>query len=193
MQIAALGRAILDGLARAGVVGCIKHMPGHGRARVDSHKEMPVIDASEEELEADIEPFRTLANAPIGMTAHVVYKAWDQDNPATQSELVIREIIRGRIGFDGLLLSDDVYMKALCGSLPERGAKALAAGCDIVLNCHGEVADMAEVAEALPTLTADARLRLDRALAVADMTGSGDHSQLIAKRDALLELARDIA
>ena len=193
MQIAALGRAILDGLARAGVVGCIKHMPGHGRARVDSHKEMPVIKASEAELEADIEPFRTLAHAPIGMTAHVVYTAWDAENPATQSEFVVREIIRERIGFSGLLLSDDVYMGALSGTLPERGAKALAAGCDVVLNCHGEVADMAAVAEALPTMPNDARERLASALAGTGGATEGDHAALIAKRDALLELARHIA
>jgi beta-N-acetylhexosaminidase len=193
MQIAALGRAILDGLARAGVVGCIKHMPGHGRARVDSHKEMPVIEASEAELEADIEPFRTLAGAPIGMTAHVVYTAWDAENPATQSEFVVNEIIRTRIGFTGLLLSDDVYMGALTGTLPERGARALAAGCDVVLNCHGEVTDMAAVAEALPTMPHDARERLDAALAATDGSRTGDRAALIAKRDTLLELARDIA
>jgi beta-N-acetylhexosaminidase len=193
MQIAALGRAILDGLARAGVTGCIKHMPGHGRARVDSHKEMPVVKASETELEADIEPFRALAHAPIGMTAHVVYTAWDADNPATQSEFVVREVIRERIGFTGLLLSDDVYMGALSGTLPERGAKALAAGCDVVLNCHGEVADMAAVAAALPTMPRDARERLDNALAGTGSAQTGEHAALIAKRDALLEVARDVA
>jgi beta-N-acetylhexosaminidase len=193
MQIAALGRAILEGLARAGVVGCIKHMPGHGRARVDSHKEMPVIEASEAELEADIEPFRTLADAPIGMTAHVRYTAWDAENPATQSEFVVNEIIRKRIGFSGLLLSDDVYMGALTGTLPERGAKALAAGCDVVLNCHGEVPDMAAVADGLPTMPTDARTRLDSALAGTGARTAGDHAALIAKRDTLLDVARDLA
>ena len=193
MKVAALGRAILDGLARAGVVGCIKHMPGHGRAQVDSHKELPIIEASEDELEIDIEPFRTLRDAPIGMTAHVLYSAWDDERPATQSEFIINEIIRKRIGFSGLLLSDDVYMKALTGTLPERGARALAAGCDVVLNCHGEVGDMAEVADGLPTMSADARARLDAALTVKDGSPSGNHSTLIAKRDALLELARDLA
>jgi len=193
MKVAALGRAILDGLSRAGVVGCIKHMPGHGRAQVDSHKELPIIEASEDELEIDIEPFRTLRDAPIGMTAHVLYSAWDDERPATQSEFIINEIIRKRIGFSGLLLSDDVYMKALTGTLPERGARALAAGCDVVLNCHGEVGDMAEVADGLPTMSADARARLDAALTVKDGSPSGNHSTLIAKRDALLELARDLA
>lgn len=189
MQVAALGRAILDGLARAGVAGCVKHMPGHGRARADSHKELPTVEASEDELEIDIEPFRTLAHAPIGMTAHLRYTAWDRDNPATQSDFIVREIIRKRIGFSGLLLSDDIYMEALCGAVPGRGAAALAAGCDVVLNCHGGVADMAEVAQELPPLSGDAAARLDRALA---QTGgaAGDHAALIARRDALLDLAR---
>jgi beta-N-acetylhexosaminidase len=193
MQVAALGRAVLDGLGRAGVLGCIKHMPGHGRARVDSHQELPVIGANEADLEIDIEPFRTLNHAPIGMTAHVVYQAWDPDNPATQSELVIRDIIRGRIGFKGLLLSDDVYMKALTGSIPQRGAKSLAAGCDVVLNCHGEVADMAELAETLPSMTGGACERLDRALASIESGRATDRQALIAMRDSLLELARNLA
>jgi beta-N-acetylhexosaminidase len=192
-QVAALGRAVLDGLSRAGVVGCIKHMPGHGRARVDSHEELPRIEASEAELEIDIEPFRTLAHAPIGMTAHIFYEAWDAENPATQSEFVINEIIRKRIGFSGLLLSDDVYMKALAGSIPERGAKSLAAGCDVVLNCHGEVADMAELAETLPAMTGGACERLDRALASCAVERTGDRTALIAKRDTLLDLARNLA
>ncbi|MGZ3258857.1 MAG: beta-N-acetylhexosaminidase [Croceibacterium sp.] len=190
MQVAALGRAILDGLARAGVAGCIKHMPGHGRARSDSHKELPTVEASDEELETDIQPFRTLAHAPIGMTAHLRYTAWDAENPATQSEFVVREIIRKRIGFAGLLLSDDIYMEALSGSIPERGVKALAAGCDVVLNCHGEVADMAAVATALPLISPEAAARLDRALSATGGEPAGDHATLIAARDALLELAR---
>jgi beta-N-acetylhexosaminidase len=193
MQVAALGRAILDGLSRAGIAGCIKHMPGHGRARADSHKELPTVEASDEELEIDIEPFRTLAHAPIGMTAHLRYTAWDADNPATQSEFIVREIIRQRIGFSGLLLSDDIYMEALCGTVPERGAAALAAGCDVVLNCHGAVADMADVAQALPSLGPEAAARLDRALAPTDGEPTGDHALLIAKRDALLDLARNPA
>jgi beta-N-acetylhexosaminidase len=190
MQVAALGRAILDGLARAGVAGCIKHMPGHGRARADSHKELPTVDASEADLETDIEPFRTLADAPIGMTAHLRYTAWNAEYPATQSEFIVREIIRKRIGFAGLLLSDDIYMEALRGSIPERGVAALAAGCDVVLNCHGGVVDMADVAKALPRLSEDSAARLDRALASASGLPTGDHAALIAKRDALLELAR---
>jgi beta-N-acetylhexosaminidase len=189
MQVAALGRAVLDGLARAGVAGCIKHMPGHGRAHADSHKELPTVEASEAELEKDIEPFRALAHAPIGMTAHVRYTAWDDENPATQSEFVIGEIIRNRIGFAGLLLTDDIDMEALSGSVPERGAKALAAGCDVVLNCWAKMDDMVGLAEMLPAMGEATSERLDRALAsVKEPTG--DRPALIAKRDALLELAR---
>lgn len=192
MQVAALGRAVLDGLARAGVIGCIKHMPGHGRAQADSHKEMPTVEASEAELETDIEPFRTLAHAPIGMTAHVRYTAWDAENPATQSEFVVREIIRKRIGFAGLLLSDDIDMEALCGSIPERGVKALAAGCDVVLNCWARIHDMTGLAEDLPAMSGEARERLERALAGL-REPAGDRGELIARRDALLDLARDHA
>lgn len=192
MQVAALGRAVLDGLSRAGIVGCIKHMPGHGRAHADSHKEMPTVEASEAELEVDLEPFRTLARAPIGMTAHVRYTAWDAESPATQSEFVVREIIRKRIGFDGLLLTDDIDMEALCGGIPERGEKALAAGCDVVLNCWARVDDMAGLAERLPAMTGEARARLDRALAAIGQA-TGERAALIAKRDSLLELARDPA
>jgi beta-N-acetylhexosaminidase len=190
MQVAALGRAVLDGLARAGVAGCIKHMPGHGRAHADSHKQLPTVEAGEAELEKDIEPFRTLAHAPIGMTAHVRYTAWDDANPATQSKFVIHEIIRKRIGFDGLLLTDDIDMEALCGSVPERGAAALAAGCDVVLNCWAKMPDMIGLAEILPAMSEVTRERLDRALDVAAAEPTFERTALIARRDALLELAR---
>jgi beta-N-acetylhexosaminidase len=190
MQVAALGRAVLDGLARAGVTGCVKHMPGHGRARADSHKELPRVTASEEELEVDIEPFRTLADAPIGMTSHVLYTAWDADNPATLSETVIGDVIRRRIGFSGLLLTDDIDMAALSGDIPARGAKALAAGCDLVLNCWARMEDMVGLAETLPAMSDETRLRLDRALASAGGSETaGNRAQLIARRDALLEAA----
>src|SRR6185437_1641672 len=107
MQVAALGRAVLDGLASAGVVGIVKHIPGHGRALVDSHHELPIVTASSEELESDLEPFERLSSAPMGMMAHVVYTAWDPDHPASQSRTVIDDIVRQRIGFDGFLMSDD--------------------------------------------------------------------------------------
>ena len=189
MQVAALGRAVLDGLARAGVTGCVKHMPGHGRATVDSHKELPTVTASEEELAIDLEPFRTLADAPIGMTNHLVYTAWDAENPATLSEKVVGEIIRKRIGFAGLLLTDDIDMEALEGPVPERGAKALAAGCDLVLNCWARMDHMIALAETLPTMSDETRQRLDRALSAPGGETAGDRAELIATRDSLLQAA----
>ena len=189
MQVAALGRAVLDGLARAGVTGCVKHMPGHGRATVDSHKELPTVTASEEELAIDLEPFRTLADAPIGMTNHLVYTAWDAENPATLSEKVVGEIIRKRIGFAGLLLTDDIDMEALEGPVPSRGAKALAAGCDLVLNCWARMDHMIALAETLPTMSDETRQRLDRALSAPGGETAGDRAELIATRDSLLQAA----
>lgn len=194
MQVAALGRAVLDGLARAGVAGCIKHMPGHGRAAVDSHKELPTVDASEEELAIDIEPFRTLSDAPIGMTAHVRFMAWDTEHPATLSPFVINEIIRNRIGFSGLLLTDDIDMEALSGDVPACAEQAVAAGCDVVLNCWARMDDMTGIAERLPSMSEAAHNRLERALAGTGPAHSGsDRAQLIATRDALLEIARNLA
>ena len=194
MQVAALGRAVLAGLARAGVTGCIKHMPGHGRAGADSHKELPTVAASEAELESDLEPFRSLADAPIGMTAHVRYTAWDADNPGTLSPFVVGEVIRKRIGFAGLLLTDDIDMEALSGSVPERAERAIAAGCDLVLNCWAKMDDMAGIAERLPAMNDETALRLTRALiAAGGSETAGERTDLIAKRDALLELARDVA
>ena len=190
MQVAALGRAVLDGLARAGVVGCIKHMPGHGRAQVDSHLGLPVVEASEEELEVDLAPFRTLADAPIGMSAHIRYPAWDAQNPATLSPFVVDEVIRRRIGFDGLLLSDDIDMEALSGSVPERAERALAAGCDLVLNCWAKMDDMEGIANRCPVMSAEALARLARALNhAAPVEQPPDREELLAKRDALLALA----
>lgn len=189
MQVAALGRATLDGLARGGVVGCIKHMPGHGRAMVDSHKDLPVVEADEAALASDIAPFAKLADAPIAMTAHIRYTAWDADNPATQSHFMISEIIRKRIGFGGLLLSDDIDMQALEGTIPERSVRAIAAGCDLVLNCWGKMDDMVGTAEVLPAMPDATRERLDRAMAgagkVYDDTPRDD---LLASRQALLDL-----
>ena len=189
MQVAALGRAVLDGLARAGVAGCIKHMPGHGRATADSHKELPTVAASEAELETDLEPFRTLRDAPIGMTAHVRYTAWDAGNPGTLSPFVIDEIIRNRIGFTGLLLTDDIDMEALSGTVPERSERAIAAGCDVVLNCWAKMDDMVGIAERLPEMSETTTGRLERALAGTGIPSTADRAHLIAKRDSLLELA----
>jgi len=191
MQVAALGRAVLDGLAQAGVVGCVKHMPGHGRAMADSHKELPTVTASEDELAIDVEPFRTLASAPIGMTSHVLYTAWDAENPATLSSFVIGEVIRKRIGFGGLLLSDDIDMQALSGTIPERAERAVAAGCDIVLNCWAKMDDMVGVAERVPAASEASLRRLEQALSVVNGAQDGtERAELIAKRDSLLDLAR---
>ncbi|MHA6316717.1 beta-N-acetylhexosaminidase [Altererythrobacter sp. CAU 1778] len=190
MQVAALGRAMLDGLARAGVAGCIKHMPGHGRATADSHKELPTVTASAEELETDIEPFRTLADAPIGMSAHIRFTAWDADRPATLSPVVIEQVIRSQIGFSGLLLSDDLDMEALSGSVPERAEAAVAAGCDIALNCWAKMDDMTGIAERLATMSDETAMRLERALAgTGTREASVERSELLARRDSLLELA----
>jgi len=189
MQVAALGRAVLDGLARAGVVGCIKHIPGHGRALADSHKSLPTVEAKEEELETDIRPFRTLADAPVGMTAHVRYTAWDSENPGTLSSFVIGEIIRKRIGFGGLLMSDDLDMEALSGSVPERAARAIAAGCDLALNCWAKMDDMAGIADRLPALSEHGERRLAAALDYASGPVLTDQTELLARRDALLALA----
>ncbi len=191
MQVAALGRAILEGLAAGGVTGCIKHMPGHGRTDVDTHKAMPTVTAGAAELEADLAPFRTLNQALIGMTGHLLFTAWDAANPATLSETVIRDIIRASIGFDGLLLTDDIDMEALGGTIPERAARAHAAGCDIILNCWAKMDDMAGICEVLPAMSQATAARLDRALEgtrIAD-TIVPQHAALLAKRDALLALA----
>lgn len=189
MRVAALGRAVLDGLKRGGCVGVVKHMPGHGRAMVDSHLGLPVVDASEEELEIDLAPFRTLRNAPMGMSAHIVYKAWDPDRPATLSPFVIGEIIRKRIGFDGLLMTDDIDMKALSGSAGEKASAAIAAGCDIVLDCWGRMDEMTEIANRLGEISTESRARLDRAMATISAAPTGDFAALVEKRDALLAYA----
>ena len=190
MQVAALGRAVLDGLASAGVVGIVKHMPGHGRALVDSHKELPVVTASAEELEVDLEPFETLSSAPMGMTAHVVYTAWDPDRPASLSPTIIRDIIRGRIGFDGLLMSDDLGMEALKGDFGSRAAGVVAAGCDLALHCSGKMEEMIAVARAVPEMSGDGEARLSRAMAstMIDQDEGADFAESIARRDALLAL-----
>lgn len=190
MQVAALGRAVLDGMASAGVVGIIKHMPGHGRALVDSHKELPVVSASADELEIDLEPFERLASAPMGMTAHVVYTAWDPDRPASLSPIVIRDIIRERIGFDGWLMSDDLGMEALRGDFGTRAAGVLAAGCDVALHCSGKMDEMTDVAAAVPAMSAEGHDRLARAMAGTRIDlDRVDFAEEIAKRDQLLALA----
>jgi beta-N-acetylhexosaminidase len=190
MQVSALGRAVLDGLASAGVVGIVKHMPGHGRALVDSHHELPIVTASAQELEVDLEPFERLSSAPMGMMAHVVYTAWDADHPASQSRFVIENIVRERIGFDGFLMSDDSNMNALTGTQPERAAACVAAGCDVALPCNGVLSDNVEIAKRLDDITVEGAERLARAMAGTMIEPEGpDFTEAIAKRDELLALA----
>lgn len=190
MQVASLGRATLDGLASAGVVGVVKHIPGHGRALVDSHHELPIVDASDEELKIDLQPFERLKNAPMAMVAHVLYTAWDSERPASQSLLVIEDIIRGRIGFDGFLMSDDSNMNALSGTQAERAAACVDAGCDVALPCNGVLADNIAIAEAIGDLSPKGLERLERAMAsVRDEADGMNFAAALEKRDALLALA----
>lgn len=193
MRVAALGRAILEGLEAAGVAGVIKHMPGHGRAGADSHKELPTVHADATALERDLAPFRALAaRAKIGMTGHILFTAWDADAPATQSPRIVSDIIRGAIGFDGLLLTDDIDMQALSGTIPERSARALAAGCDLVLNCWARMEDMVGIAQACPTISEVSAARLARAMAGTFLSSElalDRQAECIATRDALLALA----
>lgn len=173
-QVGALARAALDGLAAGGVAGVIKHMPGHGRAEVDTHEALPFVRASRQALAADFAAFKLVRDAPMAMTAHIAFSAYDGDNAATVSSKVIGEVIRGEIGFDGLLMTDDLGMHALGGSLGERGRRAIGAGCDMLLHCAGFVkdpqailAEMIEIAAAAPMLEGDA---LRRALAAEHVT-----------------------
>ena len=164
--VAELGRAALRGLTDGGVLPVVKHIPGHGRARADSHVELPVVEASAEDLAAiDFGPFRALADAPFAMTAHVVYAALDPAQPATWSRRVIEDVIRRQIGFRGALISDDIGMGALSGSLAERSRRAVDAGCDLVLYCKGVFDEAAEVLEAAGPIGEAAEARLDAALA----------------------------
>lgn len=165
VQIADLGRSVCEGLLSAGVLPVIKHVPGHGRAEVDSHKSLPVVAASHQELSnIDFAPFAALADMPMAMTAHVVYTAIDNEEPATSSKIVVENIIRGEIGFDGVLMSDDICMKALSGGFGERAEKSIRAGCDLVLHCSGDMTEMEEVALAVSELSAQSELRLQRAI-----------------------------
>lgn len=165
--VALLGRATCAGLLAGGVLPVIKHIPGHGRAGSDSHEGLPVVDAALADLRrVDFAPFAALADMPMAMTAHVVYAAVDPNAPATTSAAVLGEVVRGLIGFDGLLISDDLCMGALSGTPGERAAAAFAAGCDVVLHCSGDVGEMREVARASSSLSDAAVGRLARARAV---------------------------
>jgi beta-N-acetylhexosaminidase len=164
-KVATIGAAIAQGLMDGGVLPVLKHLPGHGRATADSHLALPVVDADRATLESsDFAAFRPLAQLPLGMTAHVVFSAIDALAPATTSGTMVREVIRGFIGFDGLLMSDDISMNALSGTLSERSAASLAAGCDIVLHCNGKLDEMREVAASVPELGGEAALRAEAAI-----------------------------
>jgi beta-N-acetylhexosaminidase len=161
--IAKLGRIAANALLDGGVMPVIKHIPGHGRAMVDSHLDLPRVTEKHAALAAsDFQPFVALKDLPWGMTAHLVYEAIDPDHPATLSKKVVGEVIRGEIGFDGLLLTDDLSMKALKGSFAERAAGSLAAGCDVVLHCNGDMSEMRQVAAGLSPLSAAAKARYER-------------------------------
>jgi len=174
--VAAMGRAAAQGLMDGGVLPVMKHIPGHGRATADTHFELPTVTASLKELlDHDFAPFRALNDLPIAMTAHVIYSAVDPRNPATTSGKVVEEIIRGEIGFDGLLVSDDTSMKALSGDFPTKAASILAAGVDLVLHCNGVMEEMAAVASRAKPLEGMALARAERAMAsVRDSDGSDE-------------------
>jgi len=165
-KVAAIGAAVAEGLIDGGVLPVLKHIPGHGRATADSHHKLPVVAADRATLESsDFAAFRPLAKLPLGMTAHVVFSAIDALAPATTSGTMVHEVIRKALGFDGLLMTDDISMKALSGTLAERSRASLAAGCDVVLHCNGTLDEMRAVAGAVPLLAGEAARRADAALA----------------------------
>jgi beta-N-acetylhexosaminidase len=164
-KVAKIAKAIAEGLEAGGVLPVVKHLPGHGRATADSHHKLPVVDTDRATLEAvDFSAFRPLAGLPLGMTAHVVFSAIDPVAPATTSVTMVRQVIRGFIGFQGLLMSDDISMSALSGSIAERSRAALAAGCDVVLHCNGNLGEMVAVANEAPELSGEAARRANTAL-----------------------------
>ena len=161
-----LGRAVVEGTLAGGVLPVIKHVPGHGRAMADSHLSLPRIDASAEELiEVDFRPFMALCHAPLAMTAHVLLTAFDEERPASTSPVIMGEVIRELIGLTGLVISDDIGMQALGGPFAERAAAVIDAGCDVALHCSGELAEMREVASAVPPLEGESAERFARAIA----------------------------
>lgn len=186
-QVTALGRAACNGLLDGGVLPVIKHIPGHGRAQADSHVALPVVTTARDELErTDFAPFRALAEMPIGMTAHIRFDALDPHVPATLSRLVVEQVIRCAIGFQGLLLCDDVSMAALTGTRAERALAALDAGCDVVLHCNGVAEEMAEIIAVTPPLTEAAARRLEAAKARLKPPPKFDHVAALAELTALI-------
>ncbi|MGX0878837.1 beta-N-acetylhexosaminidase [Roseovarius sp. MBR-154] len=183
--VATLGRAVADGLLEGGVLPVVKHIPGHGRAEADSHHDLPVVDTAPGRLQAtDFAPFQALNDLPLGMTAHLVYSAIDSA-PATLSSPMMR-VIREEIGFDGLIMTDDISMKALHGTLADLSRKALAAGCDVILHCNGTLAERQAVAEAAGEMSEAAQRRAVRALTWRKTPRPVDISALSAQLDALM-------
>ncbi|MDA1101578.1 MAG: beta-N-acetylhexosaminidase [Proteobacteria bacterium] len=185
--VAQLGRAQADGLRRGGILPVIKHIPGHGRTQVDSHLEMPVVASDWNALASrDFRPFAALADLPLAMTGHLLFPALDPDHPATMSKIIIDEIIRKHIGFDGLLFTDDLSMQALSGDLGQRTADALAAGCDVALHCNGKGEEMRAVAEACQPLSGQSQRRWQRALAWRRPPEPAIYDDLLARLNDLL-------
>ena len=185
-KVAAIAAAIAQGLQAGGVLPVLKHLPGHGRASADSHHRLPVVDTDRATLEAtDFAAFQPLAGLPLGMTAHVVFSSIDPASPATTSVTMVREVIRGFIGFQGLLMSDDVSMGALSGTIAERSQAALRAGCDVVLHCNGDLAEMTAVAGVTPELTGAAAKRADAALAAR---GTREEFDVAAARQTFAQM-----
>ncbi len=186
--VAELGRAMCEGLLAGGVLPVIKHIPGHGRAGADSHLDLPQVTASLDELRrTDFAPFRALRDMPLAMTAHVAYTAIDGAAPASHSAKIIRDIIRGEIGFEGVLMCDDLGMKALKGDFAERAGKAIAAGCDVLLHCSGVMTEMREVLRETPMLSGQAMVRCATALAHLQIPDKFDAVAAKAQLDGLLD------
>ena len=189
-KVAAIARAVTDGLEQGGILPVLKHIPGHGRATADTHFKLPVVDTSRKELErSDFAAFQPLADLPMAMTAHVVFSAFDSTQPATTSATMVEEVIRGVIGFQGLLMSDDVSMNALAGSLAERTRAIFAAGNDIVLHCNGKLDEMRDVARETPELSGKALERARKALASRKAPKPFDRAAARAELDALIDRA----
>src|SRR4051794_19360365 len=187
-KVAAIARAVTEGLEQGGILPVLKHIPGHGRATADTHFKLPVVETSKTELEqTDFAPFHSLADLPMAMTAHVVFSALDPAHPATTSATIIEQVIRGVIGFQGLLMSDDVSMNALAGSIAERTQAILAAGCDMVLHCNGKLDEMREVAAETPELSGKALQRARGALAARKAPQPLDRLAARAELDALMD------
>ncbi|WP_407170280.1 beta-N-acetylhexosaminidase [Bradyrhizobium sp. ORS 111] len=186
-KVAAIARAVTRGLEQGGVLPVLKHIPGHGRATADSHFRLPAVETAKAELErTDFAAFQPLADLPMAMTAHVVFSALDPAHPATTSATIIEQVIRGLIGFQGLLMSDDVSMNALAGSIAERTRAIVSAGCDVILHCNGNIDEMREVARETPELTGQALERANRALAARKPPEPFDRQSARAELDALL-------